>query len=134
MMTEHKLRPRRHNIIYRLSEDIMDLMSEKLPPLEEIEVLGSATVLKLFTVDKKNLVAGSKVESGTIQRSSDVRVMRAGEEIFRGKLKSLRLFKDDVTEIKSGSECGIGIADCTNIKEGDVIEAFKINLKKRRLQ
>jgi translation initiation factor IF-2 len=69
-------------------------------------------------------IAGCRVQDGVIRRDAEVRVMRDGAQIFKGKIASLRRFKDDAREVTSGMECGIGIANYSDLKEGDLIEAF----------
>ena len=95
------------------------------PETREVE-LGTADVLQTFKVPKVGIVAGCMVNDGKITRDAMVRVIRDNIVIHEGKLASLKRFKDDVSQVASGYECGIGIANYQDIKEGDVIEAFKI--------
>jgi translation initiation factor IF-2 len=93
------------------------------PEYREV-VLGRAEVRATFKVPKVGLIAGSYVAEGKITRNSEVRVIRDNVVIFEGKIESLRRFKDDVREVLTDFECGIGIERFNDIKEGDVIEAF----------
>jgi translation initiation factor IF-2 len=86
--------------------------------------VGRAEVLNIFRIPKVGTIAGCRVQDGVIRRDAEVRVMRDGAQIFKGKIGSLRRFKDDAREVTNGMECGIGIANYTDLKEGDLIEAF----------
>ena len=88
--------------------------------------MGTANVLQTFKVPKVGMVAGCIVTEGKITRDAMIRVVRDNIVIHEGKLASLKRFKDDAGEVASGYECGIGIASYQDIREGDVIEAFKI--------
>ena len=97
-----------------------------LEPTTKETVLGQAEVRQLFRVPKVGVVAGCMVVDGTVRRTSEVRVIRDNVVIYTGKLASLRRFKDDASEVKSGFECGIGIANFNDLKEGDVFEFFMV--------
>jgi translation initiation factor IF-2 len=81
-------------------------------------------VLNVFKITKVGQIAGCRVTDGVITRAAQVRVMREGEEVWRGKIGSLKRFKDDVSEVRQGVECGIDLAGFKDIREGDVIESF----------
>ena len=93
------------------------------PDLRE-KYLGRAEVRETFRVPKVGVVAGSYVQDGLISRKAEARLLRDNVVVFEGKLGSLRRFKDDVNEVRSGYECGISIADYNDVKIGDVIEVF----------
>ena len=88
------------------------------------EIVGNAQVLEVFNSPKFGQVAGCQVIEGSVLRNKPVRVLRDNVVIHQGELDSLRRFKDDVSEVKSGTECGIGIKNYKDIKAGDVIEVF----------
>ena len=114
---------RLYNIIYKLLEDIDAALKGMLDPEFEEVVTGFAEVRQTFKVSKVGTIAGCFVTEGVIERNSLVRILRNGVVIFEGKMASLRRFKDDVKEVKTGYECGITIANFNDIKEGDIIEA-----------
>jgi translation initiation factor IF-2 len=93
------------------------------PTIKETHV-GRAQVLDLFRIPKVGTIAGCRVTDGSIKRDSEIRLIRDGVEVFKGKLNSLKRFKDDAREVSIGMECGIGIANFNDVKVGDTIEAF----------
>ena len=95
-----------------------------LEPAFKENYVGRAEVLNVFRIPKVGTIAGCRVTDGVIRRDSEVKVMRDGEQVFKGKIGSLKRFKDDAREVTNGMECGIGIANFSDIKEGDIIEAF----------
>ncbi len=115
---------RLHSIIYELQDEIRLAMMGLLEPAFKENYVGRAEVLNIFRIPKVGTIAGCRVQDGVIRRDSEVRVMRDGTQIFKGKIASLRRFKDDAREVTNGMECGIGIANYSDLKEGDVIEAF----------
>jgi translation initiation factor IF-2 len=115
---------RLHSIIYELQDEIRLAMMGLLEPAFKENYAGRAEVLNIFRIPKVGTIAGCRVQDGVIRRDSEVRVMRDGAQIFKGKIGSLKRFKDDAREVTSGMECGIGIANYSDLKEGDVIEAF----------
>ncbi|MCR5231578.1 MAG: translation initiation factor IF-2 [Acholeplasmatales bacterium] len=114
---------RLYNIIYKVIEDIEAACNGLLDPEYEEVVTGQAEVRSTFKISKIGTIAGCYVTDGVIERNSLVRILRDGVVIFEGKMASLRRFKDDVKEVKYGFECGVGIENFNDIKEGDVIEA-----------
>lgn len=126
-----------HNIIYRLIEEVTEELSNKLPPIIEIKVLGEAAIQGVFSISNKNKkntkVAGCKVGNGIIKRSSKVKVLRKGTPIFTGTLSSLKQVKDDITEAKKGNECGMTFDEWDKFEEGDVIQAYEEVVHKRYL-
>jgi translation initiation factor IF-2 len=115
---------RLHSIIYELQDEIRLAMMGLLEPAFKENYVGRAEVLNIFRIPKVGTIAGCRVQDGVIRRDSEVRVMRDSAQIFKGKIGSLRRFKDDAREVTNGMECGIGIANCNDLKEGDLIEAF----------
>jgi translation initiation factor IF-2 len=119
---------RLYTIIYDALNDIKAAMEGLLEPTLKERVLGRAEVRQVFSVSKSGTIAGSYVIDGTITRASaGVRVIRDNVVVYQGKLGSLRRFKDDVREVQQGYECGIGVENFSDIKTGDVIEAYAID-------
>ena len=115
---------RSYDVIYHALDDIRKAMVGMLEPTFEEEVIGLAEVRETFHVPKIGTIAGCAVVNGKILRNSGVRVLRDGVVIYTGKIESLRRFKDDVKEVVSGFECGIGVAKFNDIKVGDNLEAY----------
>jgi translation initiation factor IF-2 len=116
---------RSYEIIYNLIEDIEAAMLGMLAPEFEEVVTGDAEVREIFSVPRIGKIAGCYVTNGTITRGSKVRFLRDGTIIWKGEISSLRRFKEDVREVQSGFECGIGLSDYQDLKDGDVIETFE---------
>jgi translation initiation factor IF-2 len=117
---------RLYTVIYDLVDDVRMAMVGLLDPIYKEEELGHAEVREVFKVPKIGAIAGCKVTDGIITRTAKARLLRDNVVIFEGELASLRRFKDDASEVRQGFECGIGLARYHDIKEGDVIEAFKM--------
>ncbi|HKJ25205.1 MAG TPA: translation initiation factor IF-2 [Myxococcota bacterium] len=117
---------RTYRVIYELTDEVKRAMAGLLPPRREEKFLGRAEVRETFTVPKVGTIAGCYVPEGKIERNAQCRLVRDGVVVHEGKLASLRRFKDDVREVQTGFECGIGIDGYNDVKIGDVIEAFKI--------
>ena len=115
---------RLHSIIYELQDEIRLAMMGLLEPTFKENYLGRAEVLNVFKIPKVGTIAGCRVQDGVIRRDSDVRVMRDGAQVFKGKVGSLKRFKDDAREVTNGMECGIGIPSFGDLKVGDTVEAF----------
>jgi len=115
---------RLHTIIYNLTDEIKRAMSGLLEPVFREVYRGKAEVRETFRITKVGNVAGCLVQDGSITRDSEVRLLRDNVVIYTGKVSSLRRFKDDVSEVKSGMECGITLENFGDIKQSDVIEAF----------
>ena len=116
---------RTYEIIYQVIEDIENAMLGLLAPEFEEVVTGEAEVREVFSVPRVGRVAGCYVQSGTITRGSKVRFLREGTIIWKGTITSLKRFKDDVREVQSGYECGIGLSDFQDLKAGDIIETYE---------
>jgi len=119
---------RTYEIIYQVLEDIQNAVVGLLAPEFEEVVTGEAEVREVFSVPRAGKVAGCMVLHGTITRGSKVRFLRDGTIIWKGAIASLRRFKDDVREVATGFECGIGLSDFQDLKPGDTIETFEERL------
>lgn len=125
---------RTYSIIYNAIEDVRDALEGMLSPEESEKILGNAEVREIFKVPKVGTVAGCYVSEGRIHRNDKVRLLRDAIVIYNGKLSSLKRFKDDVREVQSGYECGMGIENYNDIKVGDIIESYEIVETKRKLE
>ncbi len=114
---------RLHSIIYELQDEIRKAMLGLLEPVFKENYLGRAEVLNVFKIPKVGTIAGCRVTDGVLRRDADIRLMRDGEQVYKGKLTSLKRFKDDVREVTNGMECGVGL-NFGDIKVGDTVEAF----------
>jgi translation initiation factor IF-2 len=123
---QEKVDVRLHSIIYELQDEMKRAMTGLLDPIVKETYLGRAEVKDTFRIPKVGTIAGCQVVDGSIKRDSDVRLLRDNVVVFKGKIGSLRRFKDDAREVTNGMECGIGIANYGDIKSGDVIEAYVI--------
>ncbi len=121
------------SIIYDLIDSVKYDLSGELEPEIKEEIIGIATVKDVFRSSKLGAIAGSIVSEGTIQKDQPIRVLRDNTVIYEGELESLRRFKEDVKEVKSGTECGIGVKDYNDIKSGDQIEVYKRTEIKRSI-
>jgi translation initiation factor IF-2 len=121
---QEKVDIRLHSIIYELQDEIKRAMTGLLEPTIKEVYQGRADVKETFRIPKVGTIAGCQVSDGTIKRDSNVRLLRDSVVVFTGKISSLRRFKDDASEVRNGMECGISIAGYSDIKTGDVIEAF----------
>ncbi|HKW76655.1 MAG TPA: translation initiation factor IF-2 [Terriglobales bacterium] len=115
---------RLHSIIYELQDEIRKAMAGLLEPVIKETYQGRAEIRETFRVPKVGVVAGCYVLDGIIKRDSEVRLVRDGVQVYKGKIGSLRRFKDDASEVRNGMECGINIQNFNDVKKGDVIEAF----------
>ena len=117
---------RSYQIIYELTDEVRRAMAGLLPPKIAEKVLGRAEVRQTFSVPRIGTVAGSYVTEGLVRRSARARLLRDGVQIWEGTFASLKRFKDDVREVQSGYECGIGLEGFNDVKIGDVIEPYEI--------
>ncbi len=117
---------RLYRVIYSAIEDVEAAMKGMLDPVFEEKVLGHAEVRQTFKASGVGTIAGSYVQDGTFERDCSVRITRDGIVIFEGPLASLKRFKDDVKEVRAGYECGFVFANFNDVKEGDLVEAFKM--------
>jgi translation initiation factor IF-2 len=117
---------RLHTIIYELLDEMKKAIAGLLAPVEKEVSVGRAEVRDTFRVKGVGMIAGCSVQDGIMKRDSDVRVLRDNVVIYTGKVVSLRRFKEDVNEVRSGFECGVGISNFSDVKAGDILECFKI--------
>jgi translation initiation factor IF-2 len=117
---------RLYSIIYDAVEDVKKAMEGLLAPTLKEKYLGRAEIREVFSVPKIGNIAGSYVQDGKMLRNAQVRLLRDNVVIYEGKLSSLRRIKDDVKDVASGYECGIGLENYNDLKIGDIIEAFEI--------
>lgn len=115
---------RLYDIIYEAIDEIKKAMAGLLEPEYEEEVVATAEVKQLFKIPKVGVVAGCYIQNGTVVSKGRIRVLREGEVIFEGKIASLKRYKEDVKEVKSGFECGIGIEGFSALQEGDILEVY----------
>ena len=125
MAEQEKVEIRTYEIIYKLLEDIENAMLGLLEPEFEEIVTGDAEVREIFRIPRVGAIAGCMVTNGVITRGSKVRFLRDGTIIWKGAIQSLKRFKEDAAEVAAGFECGIGLSDFQDLKEGDVIETYE---------
>ncbi|MCL2626258.1 MAG: translation initiation factor IF-2 [Cystobacterineae bacterium] len=114
------------SIIYELLDGVLKMMENLLEPIRMEKKLGRAEVRNIFNVPKLGVIAGSAVTEGLIRRGANVRLWRENKQLYAGKITSLKRFKDDVREVASGFECGIGIEGAPEMMAGDAIEVFEV--------
>jgi translation initiation factor IF-2 len=117
---------RLHSIIYKVEEEIRAAMIGMLEAIERERIIGKADVREVFKVPRVGAVAGSMVIDGNIRRNARARLIRDSVVSWEGNIISLRRFKDDVSEVREGFECGIGLENFNDIKVGDQIEAYVV--------
>ncbi len=117
---------RYYNVIYDLIDDVKQALTGMLSPELREDIVGIAEVRDVFRSPKFGLIAGCMVIEGTVHRAKPIRVLRDNVVIYEGELESLRRHKDDVSEVRSGTECGIGVKNYTDVKAGDLIEVFEV--------
>ena len=117
---------RRYDIIYKVTEDLRKALEGMLEPEKREADLGRALVQRTFTISRVGTIAGCRVLSGIIQRNARVRIIRDSRVIGDYALDSLKREKDDAREVREGLECGIKLAGFNDVKEGDVLEAYRI--------
>ncbi|MFI4997468.1 MAG: EF-Tu/IF-2/RF-3 family GTPase, partial [Hyphomicrobiales bacterium] len=122
-----------YNIIYNLVDDVKDAMSGLLAPTLRETMLGNAQILEIFSVSKVGKIAGCRVTDGVVQKGANVRLIRDNVVIHEGKLSTLKRFKDDVAEVRSGQECGMSFENYQDMRAGDVIECYRVEEVKRTL-
>ncbi len=117
---------RYYSVIYDVIEEVKKSLSGMLAPEAKENILGLAEVRDVFRSSKLGAIAGCMVKEGTIKRNKPIRVLRDDVVIYEGELESLRRFKEDVNEVRHGTECGIGVKNYNDVKEGDKIEVFEV--------
>ena len=125
VVEEHGLDLRYYSIIYEVIDDVKKAISGLLSPEIKEEIIGLAEVRDVFRSSKLGAIAGCMVTEGTVKRHNPIRVLRDNVVIYEGELESLRRFKDDVNDVKAGTECGIGVKNYNDVKSGDQIEVFE---------
>ncbi len=125
MAEQEQVEIRNYEIIYKLLEDVENAMLGLLEPEYEEVVTGDAEVREIFRVPRIGAIAGCMVTNGVITRGSKVRFLREGTIIWKGSIQSLKRFKEDAQEVAAGFECGIGLSDFQDLKDGDIIETFE---------
>lgn len=122
-----------YHIIYEAIADVKAAMEGMLEPVKREVFIGRAVVRQLFKISKVGTIAGCYVQKGKITRQANVRLLRDGKVVYEGKISSLKRFKDDVREVQEGFECGIGLSEFSDMKVGDVIEGYIVEVTARRL-
>jgi translation initiation factor IF-2 len=128
---ELKVEIRLHRIIYALLEEIEDLMKGKVKIKMTERVLGQFEIRQMFKLTKVGVVAGGMVTSGTMVNQASMRLLRAGAIVYEGKISSIKRLKDEVKEVKTGFECGITLENYTDMKVGDIMEAYDLVEEKK---
>jgi len=129
-----KVEIRKYNIIYDALEDIRSAMEGLLKPELREELIGTIEVRNTFKIPKIGMIAGCQVVSGKARRGADIRLIREGVEQFKGKITSLKRFKDDAREVEEGFECGIGLENFHEIQVGDTIEVYEVRELAKKLE
>ena len=124
---------RYYNIIYDLVDDVKKAMSGLLTPELRETMLGNASILEIFNVSKVGKVAGCRVTDGKVERGANVRLIRDNVVIHDGKLSQLKRFKDDAKEVLAGQECGMAFENYQDMRQGDVIECYRVETVQRSL-
>lgn len=125
LIDEESINLHYYSVIYDLIDEVKGAMSGMLSPEFKEEIVGLAEVRDVFKSPKIGAIAGCMVTEGTVKRNNPIRVLRDNVVIYEGELESLRRFKDDVAEVKSGTECGIGVKNYNDVKPGDQIEVYE---------
>ena len=115
---------RYYSVIYELIDDVKAALSGMLSPEIREEIVGTAEVRDVFRSPRFGQIAGCMVMEGTVYRNKPIRVLRDNVVIYEGELESLRRVKDDVSDVRSGTECGIGVRNYNDVRAGDLIEVF----------
>jgi translation initiation factor IF-2 len=120
-----------YSVIYDIVDQVKNALTGMLDPQFKEEIVGIAEVRDVFRSPKLGAIAGCMVTEGVIKRNNPIRVLRDNVVIYEGTLESLRRFKDDVSEVRNGFECGIGVKNYNDVKTGDLIEVFQVVELKR---
>ncbi|SEP59181.1 bacterial translation initiation factor 2 (bIF-2) [Devosia sp. YR412] len=133
LATRDGIEIRYYNIIYDLVDDVKNAMSGLLKPERRETFIGNAEILEVFSITKVGKVAGCRITEGMVERGSGVRLIRDNVVIHEGKLKTLKRFKDEVKEVQTGQECGMAFENYEDMRQGDVIECFRVETVQRTL-
>ncbi|PSQ91399.1 MAG: translation initiation factor IF-2, partial [Proteobacteria bacterium SW_6_67_9] len=125
LIDDHGVEVHYDNVIYDVLDRVKARISGLLEPEVKEEIIGLAEVKDVFKSPKFGQIAGCLVTDGVVRKSAPIRVLRDNVVIYEGELESLRRFKDDVSEVRMGTECGIGVRNYTDVKPGDQIEVFE---------
>ncbi len=125
---------RTHNVIYHITEEIEQALTGMLDPEYKERYLGRIEIKKVFKISKVGNIAGCVVVDGKVNRDANVRILRNGVVVYDGKLDSLKRFQNDANEVVAGQECGLGIENFNDIKEGDIVEAYVMDEIQRTLR
>jgi len=128
MAKMEKVEIRLYNVIYHLVEDIEKAVKGKIGPQYQETRIGEVEILQKFKISKVGIVAGCLVRDGRVTRKSKVKVMRNGDLVFEGEIESLKRLKDEVSEVRAGTECGIRIRNFNNIESGDILEVYETSI------
>ena len=123
-----------YSIIYEILDDIKNLLSGLMAPLESEVFLGYAKIKKVFKITKVGKIAGCEITEGVVKKNIKVRLLRDNVVIHEGDLATLKHHQQEVDEVKEGSECGMSLSNYEDIKEGDMIECFEIKTEVPTLQ
>ncbi len=133
LVEQNSVEVRYYSIIYELLDDMKSMLEDMLVPLVREEIIGTAEVRDVFHSPRFGNIAGCMVVEGSIFRNKKIRVLRESTVIYEGELESLRRFKDDVLEVRNGFECGIGVRNYNDVREGDRIEVYEAREEARAL-
>ena len=132
MADRENVQIRTYRVIYNIIDDVENAMKGMLDPEFKEVILGQVEIRETFKVPGVGTIGGAYVTDGKVVRNAEVRIVRDGIVIHEGKISSLKRFKDDAKEVQQGYECGIGIENYNDIKEGDVIECFQMEEVERK--
>lgn len=131
LVEEEGVELRYYSIIYEAIDDVKAAMQGMLSPEIREDIIGVAEVRDVFRSSKLGAIAGCVVEDGVLKRNNPIRVLRNNVVIYEGELESLRRFKDDVNEVRAGTECGLGVKNYNDVKVGDQIECYeRVSIKR----
>ena len=133
LLDRNHMEVRYYQVIYELLDDVKAMLTDMLIPDEREEIVGTAEVREVFSSPRFGQVAGCLVVEGTVFRNKRIRVLRDNTVIYEGELESLRRFKDDVQEVNNGVECGIGVRNYNDVRQGDLIEVYETRQVARAL-
>jgi translation initiation factor IF-2 len=133
MAEQEQIEIRHYSVIYNAIEEIKDAMTGMLAPTVEEFVTGNIEIRETFKISRIGTIAGCYVTDGFVKRNNKIRIIRDGIVIHTGEIDSLKRFKDDVNEVRSGYECGLNIKNFNDIETGDIIESFELREVKRSL-
>ena len=125
---EQKVEIRLYNVIYHLVEDIEKAVKGKIGPQYQENMIGKVEILQKFKISKVGIVAGCIVRDGKVTRKSKIKVMRGSDLVFEGEIESLKRIKDEVSEVRAGTECGIRIKNFSNIEIGDILDIYETQI------